>query len=53
LVPPVPRRPEQPADNLSAVDLTLTDKHWQRLDELSAPHLPDYPYGFMDTMKGC
>lgn len=35
-----------------AVDLTLTDEQWQRLDEVSAPPLPDYPYGFMDTMGG-
>jgi Predicted oxidoreductases (related to aryl-alcohol dehydrogenases) len=52
LAPLTPRGPEQPADNLSALELTLTDEQWQRLDEVSAPPLPDYPYGFMDTMKG-
>ena len=46
------RTTEQLADNLGAVDLTLTGEQWQRLDEVSAPPLPDYPYGFMDTMKG-
>ena len=46
------RTTDQLADNLGAVDLTLTDEQWQRLDEVSAPPLPDYPYAFMDTMKG-
>lgn len=46
------RTTEQLADNMGAVDITLTEEQWNTLDEVSAPPLPDYPYGFMDRMKG-
>ena len=46
------RSSEQLADNLGAADLTLTSDEWDRLDEVSQPHTPDYPYGFMDAMGG-
>lgn len=37
-------------DNLAAADLELTAAQTARLDEVSAPPLPDYPYGFIDEM---
>ena len=46
------RTTEQLADNLAAASLTLSQDQWNRLEEVSRPHTPDYPYGFMDTMKG-
>ena len=46
------RTTDQLADNMAAADITLTEEQWQRLDEVSAPPSPDYPYGFMDRMKG-
>ena len=46
------RTTDQLADNMGAADITLTEEQWNRLDEVSAPPLPDYPYGFMDRMKG-
>ena len=46
------RTTEQLADNLGAASLTLSQDQWNRLEEVSRPHTPDYPYGFMDTMKG-
>ncbi|WP_281256233.1 hypothetical protein [Pontimonas salivibrio] len=30
----------------------LTTEQWERLGDVSGPHTPDYPYGFVDTMGG-
>ena len=46
------RSSDQLADNLGAAALTLSHEQWDRLEEVSRPPTPDYPYGFMDTMKG-
>lgn len=42
----------QLSDNLGATDVTLTDDQWNRLELVSRPVAPDYPYGFMDLMGG-
>lgn len=42
------RSREQLADNLAAVDWTPDDDELARLDEVSAPPTPDYPYGFIE-----
>ena len=39
------RTSEQLADNLRAADLVLTDAEIERLTEVSAPRVDDYPYG--------
>ena len=39
------RTVEQLTDNLGAADVTLSPEALARLDEVSAPRLPDYPYG--------
>ncbi len=46
------RNSEQLADNLAAAQLSLSGEQWQRLEEVSRPHTPDYPYGFADRMGG-
>ena len=42
------RTVEQLADNLGAADLELEPDERERLDEVSAPPTPEYPYGFID-----
>ena len=39
------RTVEQLVDNLGAADLDLAPEHLDRLDEVSAPQMEDYPYG--------
>ncbi len=39
------RTTEQLAEALKIADVHLDDAHAERLDEVSAPELPDYPYG--------
>jgi aryl-alcohol dehydrogenase-like predicted oxidoreductase len=39
------RRRDQLADNLAAASLRLTGEETARLDEVSKPEMPDYPYG--------
>ncbi|QGN59532.1 aldo/keto reductase [Nostocoides sp. HKS02] len=39
------RTVDQLTDNLGAADVTLPPEALARLDEVSAPRLPDYPYG--------
>jgi aryl-alcohol dehydrogenase-like predicted oxidoreductase len=41
---------EQLHDNLGAVDLELTEDDLARLDEVSAPRTPEYPYAILDRM---
>ncbi|SFS05717.1 aldo/keto reductase [Yoonia litorea] len=41
------RNTAQLSDNLGAVDLRLDDADLKALTEVSATHLPDYPYGFV------
>jgi aryl-alcohol dehydrogenase-like predicted oxidoreductase len=41
---------EQLHDNLGAVDLELTEDDLARLDEVSAPPTPEYPYAILDRM---
>ena len=36
---------EQLQQNLGAAELVLTSQEHARLDEVSAPDVPDYPYG--------
>lgn len=40
---------EQLDDNLGAVDVELSDADMARLDRVSAPPTPDYPYGFIEN----
>jgi aryl-alcohol dehydrogenase-like predicted oxidoreductase len=42
------RTVEQLEDNLAAAQLALNDEQVARLDEVSDPGRPDYPYGFID-----
>ena len=46
------RSVEQLEQNLAASDVRLSDEEWARLQEVSTPPLPHYPYGFLDTMGG-
>ena len=48
-----PRRPDGRAagDNLGAADLDLAPEHLDRLDEVSAPQMEDYPYGPAGTAQ--
>ncbi len=46
------RTTEQLADNLGAAEVQLSTEQWERLEGVSRPHTPDYPYGFVDTMGG-
>jgi aryl-alcohol dehydrogenase-like predicted oxidoreductase len=39
---------DQLKDNLGGLDLALTDDETSRLDSVSDPETPDYPYGFID-----
>lgn len=39
------RTVEQLLDNMAATDLLLTDEETQRLNDVSAPQMDDYPYG--------
>jgi aryl-alcohol dehydrogenase (NADP+) len=41
------RTREQLADNLAAADWEPTGDELSRLDDVSAPPTPDYPYGFI------
>lgn len=41
------RTSEQLLDNLAAADLRLSKEQTERLNFISAPGLPDYPYGFL------
>jgi aryl-alcohol dehydrogenase-like predicted oxidoreductase len=41
---------EQLEDNLGAVDVELTVEQLARLDAVSAPPTPDYPYALLDRM---
>jgi aryl-alcohol dehydrogenase-like predicted oxidoreductase len=45
------RNTEQLADNLGAASVELTDQERQRLDEMSAPQFPAYPYGEPGTQQ--
>jgi aryl-alcohol dehydrogenase (NADP+) len=45
------RTAEQLQQSLAAADLALDAGHVTRLTEVSAPGLPDYPYGMLE--KGC
>ncbi|MTV27473.1 aldo/keto reductase [Nitriliruptoraceae bacterium ZYF776] len=44
------RTTEQLDDCLGAAELTLDPAALERLDEVSAPVTPDYPYGFFDEL---
>jgi aryl-alcohol dehydrogenase-like predicted oxidoreductase len=43
------RTPAQLADTLSAATLTLTHDDLTELGRVSAPGLPDYPYGTLEA----
>jgi aryl-alcohol dehydrogenase (NADP+) len=45
------RTVEQLDDNLGAANVKLDDAQIARLDEVSDPGLPAYPYGFIDEMS--
>lgn len=45
------RTREQLADNLSAVDIELSDAEISQLTEVSNPDVPDYPYGEKGTAQ--
>ncbi len=45
------RKPEQLAANLRAADLELTAQELAMLGEVSAPVLPDYPYGILGVAQ--
>jgi aryl-alcohol dehydrogenase-like predicted oxidoreductase len=45
------RTVEQLDDNLGAAELELEPEQVARLDEVSDPGLPPYPYGFIDEMS--
>jgi len=45
------RNTEQLADNLGAASVELTDQERHRLDEMSAPQFPAYPYGEPGTQQ--
>jgi aryl-alcohol dehydrogenase-like predicted oxidoreductase len=42
---------EQLKDNLGGLDLSLSDDETSRLDVVSEPGTPDYPYGFIDDFS--
>ena len=44
------RTREQLADNLASASWRLTDDEVDRLDDVSAPPTPDYPYGMIDDL---
>jgi aryl-alcohol dehydrogenase-like predicted oxidoreductase len=39
-------------DNLAALKWDLTDDETDRLTKISAPGMPDYPYGFIENVAG-
>jgi len=43
------RTSEQLADNLAAAKLSLTEEEMTKLNEVSGPHVADYPYGVGGT----
>ena len=45
------RTVEQLEDNLGAARLELAPEHVARLDEVSDPGLPGYPYGVIEEMS--
>ena len=45
------RTVEQLDDNLGAAQLELDPEQVARLDEVSDPGLPPYPYGFIEEMS--
>lgn len=45
------RTMEQLESNLAAADLELTVEERRRLDDVSAPPTPEYPYGFITEMS--
>jgi len=44
------RKMSQLVSNMEAIDVTLTDEHVRRLDELSEPQLP-FPHDFLEMAK--
>lgn len=44
------RTRDQLADNLASASWSLTDDELDRLDEVSAPRTPDYPYGMIGDL---
>lgn len=46
------RTVEQLDDNLAALEWELTDDETDRLTKISAPGMPDYPYGFIENNAG-
>lgn len=46
------RTVEQLDDNLAALKWDLTDDETDRLTKISAPGIPDYPYGFIENNAG-
>ena len=44
------RTMQQLEDNLGALDVVLDAEQTAHLDEVSAPPIPSYPYGFIDEM---
>ena len=46
------RTVEQLADNLGALDWEINDNEMSVLNEVSAPGIPIYPHGFMETYAG-
>ena len=46
------RTVEQLDDNLAALKWDLTDVETDRLTRISAPGMPDYPYGFIENVAG-
>ena len=46
------RTVEQLDDNLAALKWELADDEYDRLTKISAPGMPDYPYGFIENVAG-
>jgi len=46
------RTVDQLADNLGALEWKLTAAEQEELDQLSAPGIPTYPYGFLENEAG-
>ena len=46
------RTVEQMADNLAALDWELNEHEISSLNEVSAPGIPIYPHGFMESYAG-
>lgn len=46
------RTDEQLAETIGAIDLELTEDEIARLDAVSVPGLPDYPYGVIEEFSG-